>query len=256
MYECEHCGASFENFYSLRSHINGSVFQGIPRCARKIQSATVAGECDDASATIFNEATVVITNPVDVQHEICRRHQDDSILSDPHPLNNLGKSAVGAYTGSFNYGALVLALREKCKWVLKSRSRKFWQLYLATRHLPQDDQRDILEIVRKVFPVGTGSQWCADKRAVRYLLGKRPFWPLVTYTYSCDLSAFSVPGLGVVTYTFVDPIFAWILQARKVAKHHDLLFRYREAQNNSGEQTWGSCVSCGEAMRQVIPPSS
>ena len=234
--------------------MNGSVFQGIPRCARKVQRAIIVEEHDDESAVIIDDAAAaIITTPLNLQHEICRRHQDDSILSDPHPLHDIGKSSVLAYTGSVNYGALVLALREFCKWVLKSRSRKFWLLYLATRHLPQDDQRNMLELVRKVFQAGTGARWCADKRAVRHLLNSKPFWPLVTYTYTCDLSAFKVPGLGVVTYTFVDPIFAWILQARKLGKHHDLLFRYREARRKGTcEQTWGSCVSCGEAMRQVI----
>ena len=224
-----------------------SVFQGIPRCARIIERTVAGGDDDDAS-----DADAVITTPVDLQHEICRRHQDDSILSDPHPLNNVGTLSVLVYTGSVNYGALVLALRNYCEWVLKSRSRKFWSLYLATRHLPQDDQRQILELVRNLFQTGSGAHWCADKRAVRYLLTRKPFWPLVTYTYTCDLSAFQVPGLGVVSYTFLDPIFAWILQARKLCNKYDLLFRYREARRKgSGEQTWGSCVSCGEAMRQV-----
>ena len=253
MYECEHCGAAFRNYYSLRSHVNGSVFQGIPRCARKVQRAIVVGENDDESAAVIDDASAVITTALDLQSEICRRHQDDSILSAPHPLHNIGKSCVLTYTDSVNYGALVLALHEYCKWILKSRSRKFWSLYLATRHLPQDDQRNILELVRKVFQTGTGARWCVDKRAVRNLLKSKPFWPLATYTYTCDLSAFQVPGLGVVTYTFVDPIFAWILQARKLGKHHDLLFRYREARRKGTcEQTWGSCVSCGEAMRQVM----
>ena len=249
MYACEHCERSFDSFYSLRSHQNGSVYQGIPRCARK----NVVRENDDTSDAQLRDDAAVITTPVDLQHEICRRHQDDSILSDPHPVNYIGLSSVFRYTGSVNYGALVLALGEFCKWVLKSRSRKFWTLYLATRHLPQGDQKHILELVRKLFKGGTIAPWCADKRAVRYLLNSKPFWPLVTYTYTCDLSAFKVPGLGVVTYKFMDPIFAWILQARKVAKHHELLFRYREARRKgSGVKTWGSCVSCGQDMRQVM----
>ena len=257
MYECEHCGASFNKYYSLRSHVNDSVFQGIPRCGRKVQSAIFVPENDGSTVVQVEDTAAVITNPLDVQHEICRRHQDHSILSDPHPLHNIGNSSVLAYTGSLDYGALVLALREYCKWLLHSRSRKFWMLYLATRHLAQDDQRDILQLVRKVFQTGSCSNWCPDKRAVRYLLATKPFWPLVTYTCTCDLSAFNVPGLGVVKYTFVDPIFAWILQARKLAKHHDLQFRYRVARRKgSEEQTWGSCVSCGEAMRQVMLPGT
>ena len=252
-YECEYCRASFNNFYSLRSHVNGSMFEGIPRCTRIRQRANAG----DAGGTVFDGAApdAVITTPVDLQHEICRRHQDDSILGDPHPLHNLGASGGVNYTGSVDYGAVVLAFHKYCRWAFNSRSRKFWLLYLATRHLPQDDQRQILELVRKVFAVKQVSNrhWCTDKRAVRYLLATKPFWPLVTYTYTCDLTEFQVPGLGVVTYTFLDPIFSWILQARKLCKNYDMLFRYREARSKiTGEQTWGSCVSCGEVMRQVF----
>ena len=254
-YECEHCRATFSNYYSLRSHVNGSVFEGIPRCAR-IRQRAIAGDTGGAipDADSAHADSAVITSPVDLQHEICRRHQDDCILGEPHPLHNLGASAVVAYTGSHDYGALVLALHEYCGWILKSRSRKFWLLYLATRHLPQDDQRQMLELVRKLFVTKqiSNRHWCTDKRAVRYLIATKPFWPLVTYTYTCDLTAFEVPGLGIVTYTFLDPIFAWIIQARKLCKNYTLLFRYREARlKGTGQQTWGSCVSCGDAMRQV-----
>lgn len=251
MYQCEHCQASFQSYYSLRSHVNGSVFEGIPRCAR-IANRAIAGA--DSADCLLDDAHAVITTPVNIQHDICRRHQDDSILGDPLPLRNLGQSAVLSYTGSTDYGALVLAFGEYCRWVLNSRSRKFWSLFLATRHLPQDDQRNILALVRKLFnakQIGNRN-WSADKRAVRYLLGRKPFWPLTTYSYTCDLTEFQVPGLGVVTYTFLDPIFAWILQARKLCQKYELLFRYREARRKgSGERTWGSCVSCGESMRKV-----
>ena len=143
-YECEHCRSSFANYYSLRSHVNGGAIGGIPRCAltsRKLARAVI-------TTPVNFDADTVITTPVDLAHEICRRHQDDSILGDPRPLHNLGSSAGVQYTGSVNYGALVLALRKYCEWVLQSRARKFWLLYLATRHLPQDDQRQILELVR------------------------------------------------------------------------------------------------------------
>ena len=253
-YQCEHCHKSFQNFYSLRSHINGSTYEGIPGCARIGGRSIPGAQHDDSSAAIADDAVVdaIITNPVDIQHEICRRHQDDSILSPPHPLHNLGEKAVMEYTGSCDYGALVSAFHQYCLWILESRSHKFWSLFLATRHHAQDDQRQLLQLVRNLFKVK--QIWCADKRAVRYLLDSKPFWPLTTYTYTCDLTKFGVPE---VEYTFVDPIFAWILQARKLCRKYELLFRYRESQSKgSGEKTWGSCVSCGQAMRQVVTPGS
>ena len=252
MYVCQHCNASFDNFFSLRTHQNGNRRDGIPLCQQKNVLLGVSADYEDDASDSSSGTLVapVITNPFDIQHEICRRYQDDAILPPPHPLSNLGSSSVLSYTGSVNYGELVLAFGEFCRWVLKSRSIKFWALYLKTRHLPNEDQREILQLVCKLFPINTSGRWCPDKRAVHYLLTKKIFWPLITYTYTCDLSAFKVPGLGSVTYTFVDPIFAWIIQARKLCKKFDLLFRYRETRRR-GEQTWGSCVSCGEVMRQV-----
>ena len=68
-YECEHCGASFDSYYSLRSHVNGSVFEGIPRCARKIEHAI--GDADAVittpSDTVLDDADAVITTPVNIQ---------------------------------------------------------------------------------------------------------------------------------------------------------------------------------------------
>ena len=253
MYACPSCNTSFDNFFSLRAHQNGNRREGIQQCEliKKKLSGASADHEEDASALGAPASDFVISNPFDIKHEICRRHQSDSALGVPQPLCNILGSASLTYTGSINYGKLVQAFVEYCRWVLQSRSSKFWSLYLKTRHLPNDDQRDILLLVRKLFPGNTtSSTWCPDKRAVRYLLAKKPFWPLVTYTYTCDLSAFKVPGLGSVTYTFIDPIFAWIIQAKKVCKKYDLLFRYREALIR-GERTWGSCVSCGLAMRQV-----
>ena len=162
--------------------MNGSVFEGIPRCARAAYRAITGAEDGDSADSLLDGADAVITTPVNMQHDICRRHQDDSILGDPHPLYNLGQSAVLSYTGSTDYGALVLAFGEYCRWVFNSRSRKFWSLFLATRHLPQDDQRNILALVRKLFnakQIGN-RHWCADKRAARYLLGTKPFWPIHT----------------------------------------------------------------------------
>lgn len=252
MYQCEHCSASFCTYYSLRSHKNGSATEGIPGCALH-RKKTIAGRdapLNDVPSAAA--AAAAITTPVFMQHEICQRHQDDCLLGSPHQLK-LG-SAECSYTGSADYGALVQGLRAYCNDVLNSRAKKFWLMYLATRRMHNDEQRGILLLVNKLFLNGLKKGWCSDKRAVRNLLQKKPFWPLVTYTYTCDLSAFNVPGLGVVNYKFIDPIFAWILQARKLCRKFHLLFRYREARKKgSGNQTWGSCVSCGGAMREVTP---
>ena len=255
MYRCEYCDASFPSFLSLRSHKNGSTIAGVSACPR-VHSAKISESADAGDDVPMQSATAAAINtPTFIQHEICQRHQTHAELGSPRPLSNVGCSAANNYTGSIDYGALVEALHSYSLDVLNSRASKFWKLYLATRDLPQEKQREILRLVRKLFLSGSKKGWCADKRAVRNLLYKKPFWPLATYTYTCDLRSFDVPGLGLVTYKFIDPIFAWILQARKLCQRFNLLFRYSEARKKSnGEQTWGSCVSCGGAMRQVKCP--
>lgn len=246
-YVCQYCKASFARYTSLRSHQNGLTRNGIVSCD-KLQTPL---RSEDVSDGELSDGGVIspIRNPYDIKHEICRRHQDDCALGPPLPLQNLGTCARRGYSGSVDYGLLVSAFYKYCKWLLKSRCKKFWTLFLSLRHMHNDQLRNILGLVMSLFNIR--GKWCRDKRAVRYLLGRKPFWPLVTYTYTCDLSSFQVPGLGQVQYSFVDPIFAWIIQARKLCKKYELIFRYREARRR-GEQTWGSSVSCGQVMRQVI----
>ena len=251
MYRCEYCNTSFPTFFSLRSHKNVRMKEGIPYCAR-VDSGTIYVSADDSDDVPMHSAAAAIIAPIFLQHEICQRHQSHAELGSPCSLSNVGESADNVYTGSTDYGALVQAFHSHSLDVLNSRATKFWKMFLATRNLPQDEQRQILLLVKKLFLSGAKKGWCADKRAVRNLLYKKPFWPLATYAYTCDLRKFDVPGLGVVTYKFVDPIFAWIMQARKLCKRFHLLFLYRETRKKcSGEQTWGSCVSCGGAMSQV-----
>ena len=177
VYKCQHCKASFSNFYSLRSHENGNRVDGVPVCELVSNKSVCASVDEDNTRTCSASvgADTVITNPFDIRHDICRRHQDDSTLGPPHPLSNLGSSSVRSYTGSINYGRVVSAFGEYCRWVLKSRSKKFWSLYLKTRHLPNEDQREILQLVRELFSCGASSKWCPAKRAVRYLLETKPF---------------------------------------------------------------------------------
>ena len=162
-YECEYCSASFHSYFSLRSHVNGGIVDGtrdgIPQCVRigrrrhnfggyGVANLVEDDVTSDAGSDVEGN---VITTPVDLQHDICRRHQSDSILGTPQPLRFLGLLASGRYTGSVNYGVLIEAFHSYCRWVLGSRLTKFWKLYLATRHLPQDDQKNILGLVHQLL---------------------------------------------------------------------------------------------------------
>jgi len=71
MYECEYCDASFDNFYSLRSHVNGSdklTREGIPGCARRVNAGGDQHNSSAESDVVDCEGAVpIITTPVDMR---------------------------------------------------------------------------------------------------------------------------------------------------------------------------------------------
>ena len=52
MYRCEYCNASFPTFFSLRSHKNARMKEGIPHCAR-VDSGTICVSADDSENKSF-----------------------------------------------------------------------------------------------------------------------------------------------------------------------------------------------------------
>ena len=75
MYECEYCSASFHSYYSLRSHVNGGVVDGIPQCVRigrrrhNFGDITTLVERDITSDTDSDVEGNVITTPAD-RHQV------------------------------------------------------------------------------------------------------------------------------------------------------------------------------------------
>ena len=89
---------------------------------------------------------------------------------------------------------------------------KFWSLFLKTQHLPNADQSEI------------GSLFTHFSAAAQAANGVQTnVWSAICFKqnghWSRDLISFQVPGLGVVSYTFVNPNFAWIIQGRTLGTY-------------------------------------
>jgi len=193
-YVCQYCKVSFARYTSLTAHQNGRTRDDIVVCA-KPQTPLRCSDVSDGDLSDGDACASPIRNPYDIKHDICRRHQGDCILGPPLPLPNLGTCARRGYSGSIDYGLLVSAFSNYCKWVLTSRSNKFWTLFLSIRHMHHDEQRNILRVVMSLFE--TRGKWCKDKRAVRYLLGRKPTRVDCSCCYlqvNRHVSAYNVPG--------------------------------------------------------------
>ena len=88
-YVCHQCKTSFQTFYSLRAHRNGHSRDGVLFCATRQPVDADYSDVDGDTSDSASSATR-ITNPFDIKHDICRRHQQDTTLGPPQPLENLG----------------------------------------------------------------------------------------------------------------------------------------------------------------------
>ena len=80
-YVCQYCNASFATYLSLRAHQNGRSRGGIVSCGTQQTLDRYSDDSDgDISDGAASAAPAVITNPYDIKHGICRRHQDDCTL--------------------------------------------------------------------------------------------------------------------------------------------------------------------------------
>ena len=73
------------------------------------------------------------------------------------------------------------------------------------------------------------------------------FWDNVTRTCTIDLSSF---GYRSVQFTYLDPVFVWLLQCSELLQHDKkLLWEAQVLKNSSGDELFGSGVQYGLLMR-------
>ena len=68
-----------------------------------------------------------------------------------------------------------------------------------------------------------------------------------------DLSHHHLPGLHKpISFTFVDPLFAWSICAHKLSRAHQLHFTYKSRYHpDTGERLYGASISNGEIMKKA-----
>ena len=88
MYKCQHCNATFSNFYSLRSHENGNRVDGTPVCQlagkKPVRERQDEGDVNGSSASVGADA--VITNPFDLYTTYVDGIKTTGSILGPHNL--------------------------------------------------------------------------------------------------------------------------------------------------------------------------
>ena len=130
----------------------------------------------------------------------------------------------------------------------------FWRVLDAVLEQSKRTQTKVFQAVAPLLNTRDTKTWPKTRESLDYKLQQRGCisarW---RRTVHIDLSHVGLQGLQKpVTFTFIDPIFAWVTCAAKLSHKHELHFTHRERVDpKTGEKLYGSSVQQGEYMREA-----
>lgn len=121
-------------------------------------------------------------------------------------------------TGARNIVSLQDRWDEYLQQIGDSCNGKFWRLFLSLHTLSRVAIDSALKVVKNMYvPQEEKKEHPISRRQLFEVINKlQPFWPHVMHTHKIDVSRFNLPsGTKEIEFKFIDPIWAWILAARR-----------------------------------------
>lgn len=186
-------------------------------------------------------------------HELARREPYNSaeamLLRSAYCVSDVDVDVSGAKD--------FLAIQDKWEDMLQTCKLRFspvfWKFFLKMHTYAQVVVDTALNNVREMdfFPADLRKQFPASRRnLMRNLRCIVKFWSLVRHTYRIDLRPFDLPsGKKFLTFQFIDPIWAWLLAARRNAPS-DLHWK-PHAQHRTSSPMYGGGVQYGECFKHA-----
>ena len=155
-------------------------------------------------------------------------------------------AGVRALTGIQNsWDRFIQATHDLC-------SADFWNLFLNMHEFSIKAIDSALQAVKTTFVHDSidKSRFPVSRRVLlQKMTGLPSFWPQVLHTYHVDVSRFKLPsGTKSVTFKFVDPLWGWIMVARR---QHPLDLHWKPIAQKRGQKLYGGGVQYGECMRKA-----
>ena len=154
----------------------------------------------------------------------------------------------------------------QAKWLMYLRtvaslfSNQFWQFFLPIHTQSATSIDAALGAARKVFlPDSTPhTKFPATKRSVLQRINKAAsFWNLTTHTIKIDLRPCGVSQ--TLTFRFIDPIWGWIMAARRLPPEEMAWEAKIQTLRSTGERVYGAGVQYGKAFAEACrscPPGT
>lgn len=133
-------------------------------------------------------------------------------------------------------------------------SPKFWQLFLSMHIYSGRAIDSALNVVKRNYVLGSEAKkkFPMSRRVLLSQISSLPpFWSQVLHTYRVDLTPFAAKlpsGTTYLNFTFVDPIWAWIIAARK---QHPLDLHWKPIAQRAGQKVYGGGIQYGEFLAQA-----
>ena len=139
-------------------------------------------------------------------------------------------------------------------------SDDFWKIFLQLHTYSTVAIDSSLRAVKQVFVTETVAKrkFPISKRALLAKMDSaRTFWSRIRHTYEVDLSQFNLPsGTTSVQFKFVDPVWAWIMAARR---QHPLEMHWKPFVQAHRKEKYGGGIQYGKWFQQAcrsLPPGS
>ena len=152
------------------------------------------------------------------------------------------------------------AWQEMLRSTKSSCSDNFWKIFLEIHRHSTIAIDSSLQAVKKVFvPEACEKQkFPISKRALLAKMDSaRMFWPQIRHTYVVDLSRFKLPsGTTSLEFKFVDPVWAWIIAARR---QHPLEMHWKPFMQSRFNEKFGGGIQHGKWFQRAcssLPPGA
>lgn len=133
--------------------------------------------------------------------------------------------------------------------------KSLWRVLSAVKNETKVLQTAVLKACKLMLPAHDRKRWPCSRemldRAVTRKIGQ--FDARVTRTIRIDLSHHNIPTLREpISFSFLDPVYAWAFCARKLGTNHELHFEHVPLVDPiTGERLYGAGVQHGDWMEEA-----
>ena len=133
--------------------------------------------------------------------------------------------------------------------------KSLWRVLSAVKNQTKVLQTAVLKACKLMLPAHERKRWPSSRQMLDGAVTRRigQFDARVTRTTRIDLSHHHIPTLREpISFSFLDPVYAWAFCARKLGTNHELHFEHVPlVELTTGERLYGAGVQHGDWMMEV-----